>query len=305
MTILYINFTSYVPTTLLGLLGLISGYLFFYFKNKNDNKLKEIKSTSRKDRVRVIEMSLNELGVPIDTANLDPAQKFDLIKGLLTTKTNRYLITSLTSIILSGFITFLIWSNNNKDNPKNRPDATDSKKTDSPSNLTQLSKLPTKTDSPSKPTHSNKLPTKTDSSSKPMQSNKLNTKTDASISSPKKDSKITYEMSFFEADETPTPESESADKFIFSQDSRYIYVRVNAKVDRPFTHIKSITFHVKFYDSFGKLKIDREPFTSFLSKGSSTDSFYSGFSQDWIPGKYPVVVYINEVQQPTKYFIIK
>ncbi len=112
MTLIDINFSSYIPTTLLGLLGLISGYLFFYFKNKSDNKLKEIQSVNSKDRIRAIEMSLNELGVTIDTSTLSPEQKFILIKNLLKAKFNRYLIISLTLIIISLFVTFLIWRNN-------------------------------------------------------------------------------------------------------------------------------------------------------------------------------------------------
>ncbi len=112
--ILEINFTPYIPTTLLGLLGLIAGYLFFYFKNRSNNKLKELQLTNPADQIKALEMSLNELGITIDTSNLSTNEKFILIKKLLHTKTNRYLIVSVTSIILSGFVTFLIFNNFSK-----------------------------------------------------------------------------------------------------------------------------------------------------------------------------------------------
>ena len=112
MTLLDINFTTYVPTTMLGLLGLISGYLYFYFKNKDDNKLKQIESANSTDRLKAIEMSLNELGVTIDTSNLDSTQKFILIGQMLKAKTKKYLIISITAIILSGIVGFLLYDSN-------------------------------------------------------------------------------------------------------------------------------------------------------------------------------------------------
>ena len=112
MTLLDINFTTYIPTTLLGLLGLVSGYLYFYFKNKDDNKLKQIESANSTDRLKVIEMSLNELGVTIDTSNLDSTQKFILIGQILKAKARKYLIISITAIILSGIIGFLLYDSN-------------------------------------------------------------------------------------------------------------------------------------------------------------------------------------------------
>lgn len=112
MTILDVNFTTYIPTTVLGLLGLISGYLYLYFKNKDDGKLKQIESANPADRLKAIEMSLNELGVTIDTSNLDSTQKFMLIGEMLKTKTKKYLIISITAIILSGIIGFLLYDSN-------------------------------------------------------------------------------------------------------------------------------------------------------------------------------------------------
>jgi len=112
MTLLEINFTTYIPTTLLGLLGLISGYLYFYFKNKDESKLKQIESANPNDRLKAIEMFLNELGVTIDTSGLDSTQKFILIGQILKAKTKKYLIISITAIILSGIVGFLVYDSN-------------------------------------------------------------------------------------------------------------------------------------------------------------------------------------------------
>lgn len=130
MTLLDINFTTYIPTTILGLLGLISGYLYFYFKNKDDNKLKQIESANPADRLRAIEMSLNELGVTIDTSNLDSTQKFILIGQMLKAKTKKYLIISITAIILSGIVGFLLYDSNHNQSTskKNESDTTQQSK---------------------------------------------------------------------------------------------------------------------------------------------------------------------------------
>jgi hypothetical protein len=126
MTLLEVSIPTYVPTTVLGLLGLISGYLFIYFKNKNNNKVKEIESANPKDRIKAIEMSLNELGITIDTKNLSSDQKLEVIKNLLRTKTNRLLIISITSIVFTILVTFLISNNKTsaRPNPNQNSDST-------------------------------------------------------------------------------------------------------------------------------------------------------------------------------------
>lgn len=110
--LLEINFTPYIPTSLLGLLGLLFGYLYYYFRNKNDNKLQTIQSASENDRIKAIEMYLNELGTPINTDNLEPKEKYDLLAKSLAVKTKRYLITAITLISISGLITLLIANHN-------------------------------------------------------------------------------------------------------------------------------------------------------------------------------------------------
>lgn len=112
--LLEISFSPYIPSTLIGLLGLCSGYLYFYFKSKNDNKLDEIKSTSSRDRLKAIELYLNEIGSPIDTTNLDPQDKYKLLVKSLKIKTTRYLIVATVTIIFSLIAGFIIWNKENK-----------------------------------------------------------------------------------------------------------------------------------------------------------------------------------------------
>ena len=87
--LLEIKLAPYIPTTILGLLGLISGYLYFLLKNKDDNKLKAIQSTNPDDRLNAIEVYLNELGVPIPTHDLNPTDKYNLLVKVLAAKTER------------------------------------------------------------------------------------------------------------------------------------------------------------------------------------------------------------------------
>jgi hypothetical protein len=112
MPVLEINFTTYIPTTILGLLGLISGYLFFYFKAKSDNNLEELKSLNERDRLPAVQMRLNELGVRLPTLrDLSPEQKLELLRDMMRSKNNRYLIGAVTLLILAALLTFLVWNN--------------------------------------------------------------------------------------------------------------------------------------------------------------------------------------------------
>lgn len=109
-----INFTPYIPTTAIGLLGLISGYLYFHYKNKNDNKLKEIESVAPEDRKKIIEAYLNDIGVSIDTTKLTSQQKYSLLAQSLHLKSRKFLILSVTTIILAIIIFFLIKNSGDK-----------------------------------------------------------------------------------------------------------------------------------------------------------------------------------------------
>lgn len=111
---LEVSFNSYIPSTIIGLLGLAFAYLYFYLKNKDDKKLEAIKSIKSSDRLRAIETSLNELGVHIDTTTLDSNQKFQLLTRSLNAKIRKYLIFSITTIILA--IIFAL-ANRDQNNP--------------------------------------------------------------------------------------------------------------------------------------------------------------------------------------------
>ncbi len=134
--LLEINFTPYIPTTLFGLLGLISGYIFFYFRNKNNTRLKEIQSANPKDRIRAIEMSLNDLGVSIDTSNLDSNQKLIIIKDILRAKANRYLTLTIALLVIALLATFLIWNNSNHNKIPNQNETDTTKKSPNDNDIT-------------------------------------------------------------------------------------------------------------------------------------------------------------------------
>ncbi len=121
-----INFTPYIPTTVLGLIGLLFGYLYGIYRNRNKTKLSQLTSVDSKDRPRIIEMMINDLGVQIDTRGLNAQQKYDLVIQLLTTKTRKYLIISITSILLSAIIALVIWSSQGGINRKEITGAIDS-----------------------------------------------------------------------------------------------------------------------------------------------------------------------------------
>src|SRR5262245_46464339 len=109
-----INFTPYIPTTVIGLLGLVFGYLYFYFKNKDDNRLKEIESINPEERRKVVESRLNEIGTSIDTSRMNSQQKYNLLVKSMNAKTRKYLIISVTTIILA-FIVYLLLQNPGKE----------------------------------------------------------------------------------------------------------------------------------------------------------------------------------------------
>jgi hypothetical protein len=133
MVLLDLNFTSYIPTTVLGLLGLLFAYLYGYYRNRDNNKLDQLKAIRASDRSKVMEMLLNDLGVQIDTSSLNSKQKFELVVKLLSAKTRKYLIISITLIILSLIIAFLIWSNYHLSTTNNQKSTTDTSSNQSPS----------------------------------------------------------------------------------------------------------------------------------------------------------------------------
>lgn len=120
MNLFEINFTSYIPTTLLGLIGLLFAYLYGAYRSRNNTMLQQIKSVRSADRNKAIEMILNDLGVQIDTSSLDSIQKYNLLVKLLNSKTRKYLITATTSILLSVILAFLIWDNNHPNEPNKK-----------------------------------------------------------------------------------------------------------------------------------------------------------------------------------------
>lgn len=87
LTISSASIPRYIPTTILGLIGLLFAYLYNYFQSRDKREMENVKSLNNKDRARATEMMLNDLGITIETDSLTPDQKYDLVKKLLQAKT--------------------------------------------------------------------------------------------------------------------------------------------------------------------------------------------------------------------------
>lgn len=104
--------TTYIPTSVLGLLSILFFYLFDAYKKKKELQLQEIQNLkSDQKKAEVIEMRLNEFGTRISTEDLTPEQKYDLLKRLVRNKNQRYLIIAIASILLAVvFAILLAWN---------------------------------------------------------------------------------------------------------------------------------------------------------------------------------------------------
>ncbi|HET6256651.1 MAG TPA: right-handed parallel beta-helix repeat-containing protein [Puia sp.] len=109
-----IPFPTFIPSTVLGLIALLFWYLYNSYTTKKKAQLDEINSVEQSNRIRVIEMRLNELGVTVDTSDLTAEQKYDLLVRLLNSKIRKYLIAAITLISLCILLVFLIYTNHTK-----------------------------------------------------------------------------------------------------------------------------------------------------------------------------------------------
>jgi hypothetical protein len=120
------------------------------------------------ERGKVIEMMLNDLGVQIDTSSLTKQQKHDLVVRLLASKTKRYLIISVTSILLAVIVALLIFEKNRQseagvksETERNEPAIADKESTsiNVPSKTITPAEEPSNLqDKPQDPLESRKLP---------------------------------------------------------------------------------------------------------------------------------------------------
>ena len=101
---------EHLPSTLIGLLGLIVGVVYLLQKQKNSNELKQIQELSSADRPKLLEQKLNDFGTTINTDDLSPDHKYDLLKRLMNNKLKKYLISALT-LIAFGVILFFVLGN--------------------------------------------------------------------------------------------------------------------------------------------------------------------------------------------------
>lgn len=102
------NVSPVIPSTLVGLLGLIAGYVYYYYRQKNKNELEKIKELNPEDRPKYLEQKLNDFGTSFDTSDLNPEHKYDLLKRLMNNKLKKYAITAITLVVLS-FVVYLVW----------------------------------------------------------------------------------------------------------------------------------------------------------------------------------------------------
>jgi hypothetical protein len=99
----------YIPSTLLGLLGLIAGYVYYYFKNRNEQEVAKIKAMPVAQRPQALDALINELGVRISTDDMDTTQRFELVKRIMRMKVIKWLIISATCLALAVIIAFLLY----------------------------------------------------------------------------------------------------------------------------------------------------------------------------------------------------
>lgn len=102
------NVSPVIPSTLVGLLGLIVGYVYYYYRQKNKNELEKIKELNAEDRPKYLEQKLNDFGTSIDASDLSPEHKYDLLKRLMNNKLKKYAITAITLVVLS-LVVYLVW----------------------------------------------------------------------------------------------------------------------------------------------------------------------------------------------------
>lgn len=97
-----------IPSTFVGLLGLIVGYVYYYQSQKNKNELKKIKELNEGDRPKYLEQKLNDFGTTIDSSDLSPEHKYDLLKRLMNNKLKKYSISAVTLVALA-LVVYLVW----------------------------------------------------------------------------------------------------------------------------------------------------------------------------------------------------
>jgi hypothetical protein len=102
------NVSPVIPSTLVGLLGLIVGYVYYYLRQKNKNELEKIKELNAEDRPKYLEQKLNDFGTSIDPSDLSPEHKYDLLKRLMNNKLKKYAISAVTLVALS-LVVYLVW----------------------------------------------------------------------------------------------------------------------------------------------------------------------------------------------------
>jgi GH25 family lysozyme M1 (1,4-beta-N-acetylmuramidase) len=97
-----------IPSTLFGLVAVISAYIYYYYRNKDKNDVEKIKAMPAAQRPKALNALINDLGIQIPTKDLSAEQRFDLVKKMMRLRTIKWLITSITFIILAIIVAVVL-----------------------------------------------------------------------------------------------------------------------------------------------------------------------------------------------------
>lgn len=123
-----IPFTPYIPANIIALLGLIAGFIYSYYSERNSSELKGIKSLPSEHRLAASLAKLNDIGVHIDGKKLTSEQAFLLLQQSLKAKNRKFIISCITLIALALITAVLIYFYQNG-NPQATQDHSDTGRT--------------------------------------------------------------------------------------------------------------------------------------------------------------------------------
>lgn len=113
-----LGFEPYIPSTVIGLIGVIAAYIFAYSRIKANNKLKKIELANKKDRPKIVAMELNEAGIEYDPDKLTSEQQYILISKTLSNKKFYSLLKVITTLIAAIALIIIVFVlNKNVPNP--------------------------------------------------------------------------------------------------------------------------------------------------------------------------------------------
>lgn len=93
----------FIPTSIVSLLAL-AGYLWYYWqKHVEAMALKKLEQLPAEDRIKMVEMQQNDFGTTINTDNLSPEHKVELIKEQIRAKRQKFNKRANVFLVLVAF----------------------------------------------------------------------------------------------------------------------------------------------------------------------------------------------------------